>query len=119
MHAVLHSSVSCIFTCQVFQHHNEKFNYLKHVERLSQTPSFFQNALFQKYPPSGRQLMLCTDEVAKVQDVSVQMCQCFSILISLQPALVVLGNTELEVRHVVFYVLKMKATFLINVCFLT
>lgn len=46
--------------------------------------------------------------------VSTDACQCFSILILFQPVLVVLGNSELKVRHVVFYVLKMRATFPIN-----
>lgn len=58
---------------------------------------------------------MCADDLAAVQDLSVQMCvSVFSILISLQPALIVPGNSELEVRHVVLYVLKMRATFPIN-----
>ncbi len=43
---------------------------MEHIERPS-TPSFLHGV--QKYPPSGRQLGLCADDVAAVQDVSVRM----------------------------------------------
>lgn len=112
--AVFYSSMSCIFIRQVFWHHSEEFNHLEHIER--QIHSFLHSVERRHFPKisscrtPAHVVCRCrlTDWSRSPRCVSTDVRQLFDLTPTCS------SNSELEVRHVAFYVFKMRATFPIN-----
>lgn len=111
---VCRSSVSRRSICQVFRNRNEEFKHLERIERPSQIHSFLhgvERRHFLKISSLRTSAHIvyrwCSCSPTFVR---TDVCQCFSIFISLQPAVL----CEFEVRHAVFYVFKTRDTFPIN-----